>query len=254
MIDRTINRLRQFGPVIFVIVCLAVLVGMDWHRYLSLSALADHRFMVISFTDENLLYAAILFVLIFTVSITLSVPAGAFLTVASGFLFDIWLGGTLSVIGSTIGSYGLFRVAKTAVGKFFQARVRKFITKLESDFDSNAFYYLLMLRLNPVVPFWILNVASAFIGISPVVFFWSTFLGVIPGCFLFAWVGTGLGRVLTDMTDPSIVDLMTPDVLLPLVVLGVLSFLPIVYQKTTGNKLPGIDVEDPGPDIELDEK
>jgi uncharacterized membrane protein YdjX (TVP38/TMEM64 family) len=188
------------------------------------------------------------------VTIALSIPGGAFLTIASGFLFGVWIGGVLSVIGATIGAAGLFTVAKTAVGNFLQARVRKFITKLESDFDENAFYYLFMLRLIPVVPFWVLNVAPAFLGVSFAVFFWSTFFGIMPGSFVFAWVGTGLGTVLSQMEDPKIGDMITPDVLMPLFALGVLSVLPIVYQKVTGKKPPGIDVEDPGPDIELDDQ
>ena len=107
---------------------------------------------------------------------------------------------------------------------------------MEAGFKSNALNYLLFLRLVPVFPFWLVNLVPAFLGIPVRTFIIGTALGIIPGTSVFCWVGSGLGVVLDagDILDPSEI-LLQPEIIIPIVGLGILSLVPIGYKKFKDN-------------------
>ena len=102
---------------------------------------------------------------------------------------------------------------------------------MEGGFRENALSYLLVLRLIPAFPFWLVNLVPAFLGVSTVTYVIGTFFGIIPGTFVFASVGAGLGAILDAGQDPDLGIIFRPDVLGPLVGLALLSLLPVVYKK-----------------------
>ena len=161
----------------------------------------------------------------------LSVPGAAVLTVAGGFLFGALEGTVLVVIGATVGATLLYLAAKTALGDALRARAGGLVHKLEAGFRENALSYLLVLRLVPLFPFWLVNLAAAVLGVPPATYVLGTFVGIIPGSYVYASVGAGLGSVFDQGGEPSLKGALTPQVLVALVGLALLSLVPVAYKR-----------------------
>jgi uncharacterized membrane protein YdjX (TVP38/TMEM64 family) len=165
------------------------------------------------------------------VVVAFSLPGGAVMTITGGFLFG-WLGGGLIVIvGATVGATALFLIARTAIGGFLEAKAGPFLLKMEDGFRQNALSYLLVLRLIPIFPFWLVNLVPAFLGVSTTTYITATFFGIIPGTFVYASVGNGLGALFDAGDDPDLGIIFEPQFLAPLLGLAVLAIIPVVYKK-----------------------
>ncbi|MCZ6604178.1 MAG: TVP38/TMEM64 family protein [Alphaproteobacteria bacterium] len=211
---------------------VAAFFAVGLQGYFGLEALDENIRLIKSWVAGNRLLASLAFMGVYACAVVLFPPSGTAMTLAGGFIFGWLLGGTLVIIGATVGATMLFLIAKTTLGDPLQARAGPKIRKLEAGFQRNAFSYLLILRLIPLVPFWLVNIAPAFLGVRLRTFVLATFIGIIPGTFVYASLGSGLGRLAA--ADVSLGDLMGLEFLLPAAGLAVLALLPIVYKRFVG--------------------
>jgi len=168
-----------------------------------------------------------------------SLPISALMTIAAGFLFGLVDGTIASVIGATIGASILFLAAKTALGDPLRARFAERIKGMEEGFRANAFSYLLLLRLVPLFPFFAVNLAAAFTGVSLGLFVLTTLIGIIPGAFVFASIGNGIGALFEagQQPDLSLMSLLSrPEFYIPIIGFTVLSLIPLVYRAFAPRK------------------
>jgi len=168
--------------------------------------------------------------------VAFSVPGALIATLTGGFLFGTLSGGLYTIVGATIGATIVFLAARTALGDLLRAKAGPGIRKMEEGFAKNAFSYLLVLRLVPLFPFFLVNLAPAFLGVRLRTYVVATFFGVIPGTFVFASVGNGLGAVFDSGEDPNLGIIFQPEVLLPILGLAALSLVPVAYQYFSRNK------------------
>ena len=169
--------------------------------------------------------------LVYAAVVALSVPGGAILTIAGGFLFGIVPGALYVLVGATAGATIVFLIARTALGDALRARAGPRIRRMEEGFRRDALSYLLVLRLIPLFPFWLVNIVPAFLGVPLSTYVLGTFVGIIPGSLVFASVGNGLGAVFDAGGTPDLGVIFEPAVLLPIVGLAVLALLPVAYRK-----------------------
>jgi uncharacterized membrane protein YdjX (TVP38/TMEM64 family) len=101
---------------------------------------------------------------------------------------------------------------------------------MRAHLARDGFSYLLALRLVPLFPFWIVNLAAAVAGIRLTVFVPATLLGILPASFVLSWIGADVGGVLADGRTPDLSLMFSPRVLLPLLALAVLSLLPVLVR------------------------
>jgi len=223
--------LGKLVPLVLLVLGLGLVLAFDLDRYITFESLKDHREFLSEWVAQRGALAAVAFIALYTVSTALSVPGAAVLTVTGGFLFGAVLGTILSVTGATIGAVAVFAAAKTGLGEPLRAKAGPRLKKMEAGFQKNAFNYLLMLRLIPVFPFWLINLASAFLGVPVGTFFAATFVGIIPGGFVFALVGAGLGSIFDRGEEFSLSGIMTPEIVAALIGLALLSVAPVAYKK-----------------------
>lgn len=232
--------LRRLVPVAVLVLGLVLFFALGLDRYFTLEALREHRGTLQQFVATNGLLAIVGFVLMYSIVVAFSLPGGAVMTLAAGFLFGTIGGGLIAVAGATIGATALFLIARTAVGDLLRARAGPFLARMEEGFRENAMSYLLFLRLIPVFPFWLVNLVPAFLGVPTLTYVIGTFVGIIPGTFVFASVGNGLGAVLDAGQNPDLGIVFRPEILGPLVALALISLLPIAYKKYQARrKSPG---------------
>ena len=223
--------LRRFAPLAVVAAAIATAFALGVGDYLSFEALRDNREFLMILVKEHAVLAVIGFIALYAVSTALSLPGGAVLSIAGGFLFGSIIGTAWIVIGATLGAVAIFMAARTALGDALKAKAGPWLKKMETGFRDNAFNYLLVLRLVPLFPFFVVNLVPAFLGVNLRTFAIATLLGIIPGAFVFASVGAGLGSVFEQGETFSPSAALTPEVITALVGLAILALIPVGYKK-----------------------
>ena len=208
---------------------LFLVTGLD--QYITFDALREHRSWLLNQVENNTLVTALAFMAIYIIVVAFSLPGGAVLTIVGGFLFGLALGTVFVVVSATIGATALFLVAKTTIGDALNARMGPWLQKMEQGFQENAFNYLLAMRLIPIFPFFVVNLVPAFLGVRLKTYFLATLFGIIPGSVVYIQIGAGLGSIFDSGEEFTAAGILTPDVVLALVGLAILSLLPILYKK-----------------------
>ncbi|MGD9501898.1 MAG: TVP38/TMEM64 family protein [Methyloceanibacter sp.] len=249
--DGVTGWLRRLWPLIALLGAMALVFAMGWHRYVTITALAENREALGQFIEANRLLSLAAFVALYAVVVALSLPGGAVMTIAGGFLFGWLLGGVASVIGATIGATILFLIARSTLGHVLAQRAGPFLSRFRQGFQEDAFSYLLFLRLVPIFPFWLVNLAPGLLGVPFATYVVTTFLGIIPGTFAFALAGNGLDSVIEAQRamyesclakagtggqescsyslDPG--SLLTPELIAGFVALGLVALIPVVLKR-----------------------
>ncbi len=227
--------LRRILPIAVLITGFAAFFALELNQFVSLEPLKQNRETLLMLVSENGTIAALAFALIYAVVVAFSLPGGAIMTITGGFLFGTIVGGLAVVFGATVGATALFLIARTALGDMLRIKVG-FMSKMEAGFRDNALSYLLVLRLIPLFPFWLVNLVPAFLGVSTATYVIGTFVGIIPGTFVYAAVGNGLGALIDAGQDPDLGIIFRPEILGPLVGLAVLALLPLIYKKVQARK------------------
>jgi uncharacterized membrane protein YdjX (TVP38/TMEM64 family) len=235
------KSLARFAPIALIALALVLALVFRVHERLSLDALYTQAQSFDAFVSDNLVAALGLFVLIYALATTISLPGASILTISGGFLFGTWLGGAGAWIGATIGATLIFLAARTAFGDTLRSRAGGWLERLATGFRDNAFSYLLVLRLTPVAPFFIVNVAPAFFDVKLRDYVLATLIGIVPGTFVYAAVGAGLKAALatgatTNPSEAARALLTSPAILGPIIGLVVLALIPIAVQALRGKR------------------
>jgi uncharacterized membrane protein YdjX (TVP38/TMEM64 family) len=224
----------RYAPIGLIIAGLGAAYACGIPDYLSLDHLYASRAALRALVADNLLLAVLIGVLAYTVAIAFVFPAPVILTIAAGFLFGWWIGACISVTGATIGGSLLFLAARSAFGTVLRRHAGGKIQRFAEGFRRDAFSYLLALRLTPLLPVAALNIGPAFLDISLRTFVLATFLGIIPGALVYAFLGSGLDRALKvagKVDHLSVTDLMTWQLTVALLGLTALSLLGLFLKK-----------------------
>jgi uncharacterized membrane protein YdjX (TVP38/TMEM64 family) len=229
---------RPLAAYRFIPLGILLLAGLSFmlfggHRYVSFAAIADNKEWLCDAVAQSGAKGAIAFILAYAGFVALSVPGAALLTIAGGFLFGPWLGASYAVIGATLGATVVFLAARVGLAGLI-ARAGSSIRLFEAGFRDNALSYLLVLRLVPIFPFWLVNLVAAAVGLPLSVYLLGTFVGIIPVTFIYASLGNGFGTLVEEGRHPDLAILFQPSVLLPILGLAALALLPVVYKRWRG--------------------
>jgi uncharacterized membrane protein YdjX (TVP38/TMEM64 family) len=222
---------RRTLPLLILGAGLAAFFAFGFDDYLSFEALRQNRVWLLEQVESSAAGAALAYMGIYILVVAFSLPGGAIMTIAGGFLFGQWIGTAYVVVAATIGASVVFLAARTALGDLLRAKAGPFLKKMEAGFRENALSYLLVLRLVPIFPFFVVNLVPAFLGVGLRDFVIATFFGIIPATFVYASVGAGLGSIFDEDSELSAGDILTPEIVTALVGLALLALLPVVYKK-----------------------
>jgi uncharacterized membrane protein YdjX (TVP38/TMEM64 family) len=186
----------RWVPLIVLVAAMALVFGMGWHRLLSFETIGRNYADLQAFIASNLAAAVGLYMLLYIAVVALSLPGGLAMTLAGGLLFGWQIGAPATVVAATVGAAVLFLIAKTSLGETLAARAGPWLARLRNGFQENALSYMLFLRLVPLFPFFIVNLAPALLGVPFSTYVLGTFLGIIPGTVAFSVAGSGLGSVV----------------------------------------------------------
>ena len=134
-------------------------------------------------------------------------------------------------MGATAGATIIFLIARSTVGEYLRAREGPTLKKMEAGFRANEWSYMFILRLVPLFPFYLVNIAPAFLGVRVRTFVVATFFGIMPGTFVYASIGAGADALLDADQVPGLDAFLRPEIGLPMAGLVLLSLVPIVYRR-----------------------
>lgn len=229
---------KQWFWLLILVTALLILLYVGLDKYLTFDFLRVHRVLLLSFSSQHIILTSVAFILLYIVLVAISFPGASYLTILGGFLFGTYLATVYVVISATIGSIGVFLAVRRAVNPLVSDQATGVINKMRQGFQENESRYLFFLRILPVFPFWAVNVAAAVFNVHLMTFIVVTFIGIAPGTFIYASLGSGLGHILDENKAPNMMLLFEPHVLLPLVALALLSLLPVFYRKIRQKRLP----------------
>jgi uncharacterized membrane protein YdjX (TVP38/TMEM64 family) len=217
-----IGKCIVFGLFVLGVGCFFY---FDMGQYLNLASIKESSDSLKAFTKTHYSQAVFFYIAIYTLQTALSLPGAAILTLMGGFLFGSLLGTVYVNIGATSGATIAFLSARYLFRDFVEKKIGERLSSLQNGFSKNPFNYLLALRLIPLFPFFLVNMASGLTRIPLATYVVGTAIGIIPGSFVYSNAGNQLGAI------NSLRDIASPQVLEAFVLLGLLSLLPVIYQK-----------------------
>ena len=222
-----ILRDRRVLVVLSVLLLVVLLRATGATEQLSLATLAAHRDALAAFVAANLVLAAVAYVAFYVVAVATSLPGAVFITLAGGLLFGAAGGTALTVLGATAGATVVFLFARRIFGADALDRMGPAAQRLAAGIRRNAASYLLVLRLVPLFPFFLVNLVLAFVGVPLRTYVATTALGILPATTVFSLAGAGLGDVLAMGEDFDLRGVLTPEIVAALVGLAMLSLAAI---------------------------
>jgi len=223
--------LKRFMPILVIVAAIVTFFILDLGQYLSFDALAEHRHVLSEQVATNPVMASLVYITVYILVVALSLPGGMVMTLSGGFLFGAVWGTSMAVTGATLGATLLFLIAKTSLGDFLLAKAGNTVKKLQAGFEADVWSYMFILRVVPIFPFFLVNLAPAFLGVPLRVYVVATFFGIIPATFVYALAGSGLGKVFEQGEHFSAASILTPEMMGAFLGLGLLALVPVIYKR-----------------------
>lgn len=200
----------------------------DLDTYLTLDTVKANRDRLLALTDEHRPAAVTGFVLTYCLVTGLSLPGATILTLVGGFLFGSLLGTVFVNLGATSGATLAFLTARYLLREWVERKFGQKLGPIQDGFAKNAFSYLVMLRLVPLFPFFLVNLVSGLTRVRLGTYVVATALGIVPGSFVYAYAGRQLGTI------NSLREIASANVILAFTLLGLLALVPIMYRRLAG--------------------
>ena len=228
------NKLDLRKTVVILLFIIAAFGLSFFSELINFEALKENRSDISGFRDENFILSIILFWLFYFLLVVFSLPGAAVASVSGGFLFGLNLGLLINVTAASTGATVLFILVRYGLKSFKYSRSsdfdNNFAVKIKNGLIQNQVSIMLILRLVPLVPFFLANILPALVGVRLFNFIWTTVIGIIPGGIVFTWIGAGVGEVFDRNEYPDIELLFTPAILGPLLGLAALILIPMILR------------------------
>ena len=200
---------------------LAVLFFMGAFSFLSWESIRDNLQSWQATTRANLPLALGIFLFVYILIVSLSIPIASPLSLLAGALFGRWLGTAVVSLGSTTGACVAFLLSRYFFRNALTSRLGDRGLAMLDGIEKKGRYYLFALRLVPVFPFFLVNIGMGLTRISLFAFAVISWIGMLPGTFLYVNAGTALGAI----DEPK--DLLAPSTIVALAAIGL---VPLVLR------------------------
>ena len=159
------------------------------------------------------------FFVIYTLMTALSIPAASLLTLLAGGLFGFWPALMMVSFASSLGATLAFMMARFILGNALQQRFAEQLPSLHQGFAREGAFYLFALRLVPILPFFVINLAMGLLPIRLWTFYWVSQLGMLAGTAVYVYAGTQLAQI------NSVKDIFSLQITAAMVLLAIFPFI-----------------------------
>ena len=211
--------------ILAIVAVVGVFIGLDGHKLLTLANLQSHQASLAQWIEANLLLAVAGYMVIYVVVTALSLPGAVIMTLAGGAFFGNIYGLLAVSLASTVGASLAFLVARLLMRDTLRSRYRETVAKMDRGVEKDGAFYLATLRLVPVFPFFLINLAMGLTSMKLRTYALVSWVAMLPGTFIYVNAGTQLGQV------QSTSDIVSADLLISLALLGV---FPLIAKFVVG--------------------
>ena len=191
----------------------------DLHEYLTLEYLKSQQHLFIEFYEQNQALTLAAYFAMYILVTALSLPGAAIMTLAGGAVFGVGVGSVVVSFASTIGATCAFLVSRFLLKNYVQRKFQQKLTAINEGIAKDGVFYLFTLRLIPLFPFFMINLAMGVTPIGVLRFYWVSQLGMLPGTIVYVNAGAQIGSI------ESLSGILAPSLLLSFALLGVFPLL-----------------------------
>ncbi|GAB4294238.1 MAG: TVP38/TMEM64 family protein [Desulfuromonadia bacterium] len=215
---------------LLIVTAVSLFFTFDLQRFLTLAALkANHQRLLEYYATHRLIMVSG-FMALYIIQTALSLPGAALLSLAAGAIFGSIMGTVYANIAATIGATLAFLVTRYLLRETVMNRFGDRLEGINRELEQRGFGYLIFLRLVPVFPFFLINLAAGITRLPLRTFFLGTMIGIIPGGFVYVNAGASLATV------DSLSGIASPRVLGSFALLGLFALAPVLYNKNKAGK------------------
>ncbi len=216
------NLLKKIIIVLIIAGLAAAFFIFDLNRYLTLSYIKESRETFYNFYTGNKILTISIYMLIYIAVTALSLPGAAVMTLAGGALFGFFIGLAAVSFASTIGATLACFVSRYLLRGWVEEKFGDRLSAVNSGIEKDGAFYLFMLRLIPVFPFFIINLLMGLTRIKLVTFYWVSQIGMLAGTAVYVNAGKEIGKI------DSLSGILSPGLIISFIILGI---FPLAVKK-----------------------
>lgn len=200
------NEKQVIAFLLFIIVIM-ILYYLKFGEYLNISYIHGHIQKLKELVQQHYITAVFCYMGSFIAASACSIPGSSVFTTAGGVLFGLWPGLLYAVSAATIGAVGLFLAARYCIGGWVQRTYADRLKLFNQEIVRYGHYYLLVMRLMSILPFFVINMLSGLTVLSLRSFVWVTFIGLLPVSLVYVYAGTQLAflKSAQDFFSPTMI-------------------------------------------------
>lgn len=218
------NKLTKTLVVLLIALVLILINVSDVGSYLTFDYLKSSKGQILEFYSQNQVLTLLAYFFIYIAVTALSIPGAAVLTLAGGAVFGFLVGTLVVSFASTIGASLAFLISRFLLQDYVQHSFSSKIKVINRGIEKQGALYLLTLRLVPIVPFFVINLAMGLTKMKLVTFFVVSQVGMLLGTMVYVNAGTQLGQL------NSLSGIMSPGLIFSFMLLGV---FPLLAKRIT---------------------
>jgi len=215
-------NLSRIALLAVIAASIAAFFIFDLHNYLTLETLKAQQAAIETYRSEHPNTAIAVYALIYIAVTGLSLPGAAILTLAGGAVFGLLWGTVIVSFASTIGATLAFLAARFLFRDAVKARFGMRLNAIDAGLEKEGALYLFTLRLVPVFPFFMINLAMGLTQLKTQTFYWVSQVGMLAGTMVYVNAGTQLAQL------ESLSGILSPGLLGSFVLLGI---FPLIANK-----------------------
>ncbi|MEF3255290.1 MAG: TVP38/TMEM64 family protein [Deferribacterales bacterium] len=204
--------------VIFLMLVLLQYIGVN--DLITLENVKSYKTDIKNYIDSNYFISVVTFIITYIIVTALSLPIATVLTLAGGYFFKFFPGIIYINFAAVVGSIISYIVARYLFRDYIKERYKDKLSRFDQEILKHGHNYMLVLRLIPIFPFFLVNILAGVSGISLFTYTWTTIVGIFPASLVYTYAGQTLEKI------NSLKEIVSTETLILFIMLGVLSFLP----------------------------
>jgi uncharacterized membrane protein YdjX (TVP38/TMEM64 family) len=215
-----------------LLIVITVLIGtffyFDLLHLLTLESLKSQQHTISIYRDSHPILATALYALLYIAVTGLSLPGATILTLAGGAIFGLLWGTLIVSFASSIGATLAFLAARFLFRDVVHSTFGERLKSIDEGIARDGAFYLFTLRLVPLFPFFVINLAMGLTPLKTHTFFWVSQLGMLAGTLVYVNAGTQLAKIesLSGILSPALVGSFVLLGIFPLIAKKFVEYLP----------------------------
>ncbi|BEP28661.1 TVP38/TMEM64 family protein [Helicovermis profundi] len=221
--------MKKYRKKILIILAFLLIVIVlkifNIQAYFKVDFINENLKLIKNYVNENFVFSSFMYIILYSLIVALTLPFATIISLLGGLVWGVKYGVVLVVTGATIGASANFLLTRYLFGESIQKKYSGKLKKINREIEINGKNYLLTLRLIPIFPFFLINIASGLSNIRYITFLWTTFFGIIPGTFAYVYFGSSLNYISKNTSSLPL------PVVFGLVFIGFMTIVPVLYKK-----------------------